>query len=304
MPKITNIQDITVRLMYRIDSDEATKEDKAINPFNFKDLQCEFLELASYLEENCSYSAGLYINGKRKNTETDLTTQNLIILDIDDGISIQTAAEHLQEYHCLFHTTRNHSEKKDKFRIILPIESEFGIDYSKEVFSKFMEAIGVMFDLTLDEGVFDKSRFYESVPFTTATYMYELYEEDAGHNLKVISIDDINSMVEVIERNIKRAKNRKIQRETLRPTKENKEDWNLDSVLLLPKYQQKLEDIKSGNFHKPGFAMGAYLKMFSGVTQAEIINHLIYLKDMYYTGDHQDAYDEAYWTRYLFGKGV
>lgn len=293
---ITDIRELSLRFMYRVDGANETKEDKASNPFGFKDTECEFLELADLLEENCSYSAGLYINGKRNNAETDITTQNIIILDVDDGTKLEDAITNLSKYHCLFHTTRNHGKKnKDKFRIFIPLLNPIAKDLSKEVFKIMMDEIGKKFNLVLDESCFDKSRFFESVSFTKVYYMYEMYDGEDGINLNVL---DIQPIIEFAEKKLIKQQNKQKVRTALSTGKSGNSSkvWTLDEIIKLQGYQKRLETIKTGTMNKAGYTLGMYIKEF-GIPVQTIAYHLEELKTQYYTGDYEYGID--YWERYL-----
>lgn len=291
-----DIREINCRFMYRLDGDNETKEDKAMNVFGFKDTHCEFLELADYLETNCSYSAGLYVNGKRNNNETNISGQDMIILDVDDGTKLVDAITNLHEYHCLFHTTRNHKPGvKDKFRIFIPLATPIGVDLDKVTFKEMMQEIGKQFNLILDESCFDKSRFFESVSFTTVYYMYEMYEDEDGINLNML---DVKPIIEYVQKKIAKRESRQKARASLTPKKSgnSSKEWTLQEVQQLDGYLKRLEPIKSGTMNKAGYTLGKYLMEF-GFSIYEVSVHLEELKTQYYTGDYEYGMD--YWERYL-----
>lgn len=294
-----DVRDINCRLMYRLDGDNATKEDKAKKVFGFKNVECEFLELGDYLENNCSYSAGLYTNGKRNNSETDISSQDMIILDVDDGTKLVDAITNLSEYHCLFHTTRNHKpEVKDKFRIFIPLAQPIGEDLDKVVFKEMMLEIGKHFSLVLDESCFDKSRFFESVSFTKIYYMYEMYPDEDGIVLNML---DVKPIISFVKRKLEKRESRQKARSALcggksQHSSNSTKQWTMEEVKELDGYKKRLEPIKNGTMNKAGYTLGKYLMEF-GFSIFDVSVHLEELKTQYYTGDYEYGMD--YWERYL-----
>lgn len=61
---------------------------------------------------------------------------NLVVLDIEDGVSLQMAHELLADYVFMSYTTKRHVPGADRFRIVLPINYELKLD--KEDYRTFM----------------------------------------------------------------------------------------------------------------------------------------------------------------------
>lgn len=61
---------------------------------------------------------------------------NMIMLDIDGGVSLDSAQLLLQGFKAIFITTKRHTDDKNRFRIILPLSHT--VKLGKEAFSKFM----------------------------------------------------------------------------------------------------------------------------------------------------------------------
>lgn len=64
---------------------------------------------------------------------------NMIVLDVDGGISLSTAKMLLQDYRAIYYTTKSHTEEHNRFRIILPLEFELNLDAAD--FKEFMLGI-------------------------------------------------------------------------------------------------------------------------------------------------------------------
>jgi hypothetical protein len=53
---------------------------------------------------------------------------NLVVLDVDHGVSLSTAQKLLEGYKALFYTTKRNTDKEERFRIILPTNYELKLD--------------------------------------------------------------------------------------------------------------------------------------------------------------------------------
>lgn len=124
-----------------------------------------FSELHKIVTADINYSASEFKDGYRKK-ENFIDGNNVIILDIDEGWSVQDAKEFLEKkkLKALIATTKSHQKVKDKkpacdrFRIILPTLSPF--KGSNEEYSFMMSEIFKYFEGKPDKAAKDSSRFY------------------------------------------------------------------------------------------------------------------------------------------------
>lgn len=97
-----------------------------------------------------SYAAHSFKEGHRSNDNV-ISGFQLIILDIDGGVDLETAKILFGDYTYLIATTRSHQKEKngkteDRFRIILPME--YSLDLETETYSKMMK--NLFDDLPID----------------------------------------------------------------------------------------------------------------------------------------------------------
>lgn len=66
---------------------------------------------------------------------------NMIVIDVDGGVSLSTCHELLKDYKFLTYTTKRHTEEENRFRLILPINYNLMLDSGeyKEFMNSFME---------------------------------------------------------------------------------------------------------------------------------------------------------------------
>ena len=91
----------------------------------YKNIDIEFEKLIDIVNSDYrQYSPFEFINNTKKSENWNNEKQNIIIFDIDDGLSIDDAKAQFKDYEYLIATTKSHQvEKKglkcDRFRIIL-----------------------------------------------------------------------------------------------------------------------------------------------------------------------------------------
>lgn len=122
-------------------------------PSGFQKNEGKFENLHILTNGPYRYSAGTFLNGYITD-ENYLREQNLFIIDVDDGLSLDDAKGLFADYTYLIATTKSHQvEKKqkgqmvicDRFRLILPTISKFHLEpkiYS-EMYLNVLNAIGV-----------------------------------------------------------------------------------------------------------------------------------------------------------------
>ena len=127
---------------------------------------------------------------------------NCIVLDIDGTTTLQVAQGLLKDYTYIIHTTKRHQqlvemekgvfEKRDRFRIILPIN--YKLDLSKDEYKEFMEGVQQWCPFELDTATFQRSRkwlcndiaqtfinegeLFDALPFIPRTSRNEVYKKE------------------------------------------------------------------------------------------------------------------------------
>lgn len=160
------------------------------------------------------YSAHSFKNNKRSN-ETALTGFQLIILDIDGGVDLETAKILFDEYTYLIATTRNHQvEKKgiiaDRFRIVLPME--YALDLEADTYTQMMKNlfddlpievdrladIGRMYFSSKDcEHWYNEGRLFNADKYIPYTQEEETYKKESTR----LSKKNINGISQWVIRN-------------------------------------------------------------------------------------------------------
>jgi uncharacterized protein YaaR (DUF327 family) len=141
----------------------STQDNKT--PFkDYKPVECKFSSLAGNLIKGAAYSPAIFRDGYR-DTEHLNGHGNLIMIDVDGGMTIDEAKEKLKNYMSLIVTTRSHGIKEgDRFRILIPAETNLKPKYG---YSEMMKKILFYLDMKdlVDIGATgDQVRFYYASP--------------------------------------------------------------------------------------------------------------------------------------------
>lgn len=128
----------------------------------FKEYDIDFYDLPSVLKMRGRYSNFYYRDKIRKAENYIPNVTNALILDIDDGATIDQFKNRLKNYAYALGTTKSHQNDKnglvcDRFRIILPTETAVSLNSAQ--FSQMMSDVFIDFP-ECDRACKDTSRFY------------------------------------------------------------------------------------------------------------------------------------------------
>lgn len=122
---------------------------------------------------NLTQSAGMHwinhhVKNNHRNEENVIPRFNMIVLDVDGTISLNTAQDLLKEYKYLIYTTKRHTEESNRFRMILPTNYELQLD--SDEYKEFMDNIRSWLPFEVDESVNQRSKKWET--FDKGSYFY------------------------------------------------------------------------------------------------------------------------------------
>ena len=80
-----------------------------------------------------------HLEGGYRNEENCIPGFNLVVIDVDGGVSLNTVKTLLSKYKFLIYTTKRHSEAEHRFRIVLPIN--FTLEFDAKDYKEFMANI-------------------------------------------------------------------------------------------------------------------------------------------------------------------
>lgn len=137
-----------------------------------------------------------------RSEENVLTGFNLVVIDVDGGVSLDIAHELLKDYKFLTYTTKRHSDQENRFRLILPINYHLELDADE--YKEFMNSVMGWLPFATDESANQRSKKWEcfdggqyhyndgelldALPFIPKTSRNEQYVQESR---KLQSLDNL-----------------------------------------------------------------------------------------------------------------
>ena len=129
--------------------------------------EMKFDEIPSWITgENICYAPVEFKGGKRNNESTQ-PLSNMIVLDVDDGMTMDYAKELFSDHYAIIAPTRNHGKEKngainDRFRVVLLADKY--LSTTPDIYKEFMQNIARYYGVKIDDKCFDKAHLYYSNP--------------------------------------------------------------------------------------------------------------------------------------------
>jgi len=101
-----------------------------------------------------------HLNGGYRNEENCIPGFNLVVIDVDGGVTMAAAKLLLKGYKYLMYTTKRHTDEENRFRVILPINYELEMD-AKD-YKEFMANIYSWLPFEVDTGTNQRARKWMS----------------------------------------------------------------------------------------------------------------------------------------------
>ena len=114
----------------------------------------------------CNHS----FENEHRSADTTIPGFNMIVLDIDEGVSLSTAQELMRQYVHMTYTTKRHTPENNRFRLILPIN--YVLEMDAEEYKEMMESITAWLPFKIDDQANQRERKWET--FDGGTYAYNL----------------------------------------------------------------------------------------------------------------------------------
>lgn len=127
---------------------------------------------------------------------------NLVVIDVDEGVTLETAHELLKDYKFMTYTTKRHSEENNRFRLIFP--TNYLLELNSDEYKSFMNSIMDWLPFKTDESANQRAKKWESfdggeffyndgelldvLPFIPKTSRNEQYMKESS---KLQSLDNL-----------------------------------------------------------------------------------------------------------------
>lgn len=134
---------------------------------NYQSDRGPFSGLHKIVQMNNLHWTNHHLIDGHRSEENALPGFNMVVLDVDNGTSINTAKLLLKNYKFLLYTTKRHTEEANRFRILLPINYELKLE-AKD-YKEFMKNLYDWLPFEVDDGTNQRAKKWAS---WNGTYEY------------------------------------------------------------------------------------------------------------------------------------
>ena len=122
----------------------------------YKPAVVKFKELPKLFQSNGFHWASHAFLDQHRNEENAIVGFNMVVLDVDDSVSMSTVELLLKDYTYTLYTTKRHTKEQNRFRVVLPMSHTLKLD-AKD-FKEFMNNIYEWLPFEVDEGTNQRSK--------------------------------------------------------------------------------------------------------------------------------------------------
>ena len=149
------------------DSLEETKMDELLFSmstdvaYHYQNHTLPWKDLHQLTQDSSIHWCAHHLTNGHRHDESIIPGFNLVVIDVDDGMSLETAKLLLKDHECLFYTTKRHqTEGSDRFRIIFP--TNYKLELGAEDYKEFMQNVYDWLPFKVDEATGDRPRKWMS----------------------------------------------------------------------------------------------------------------------------------------------
>ena len=141
--------------------------------YNYLGEQVPFDQLHNLTQAPNMHWANHFFKNGHRSEETVLVGFNLLVIDIDESVTVEAACELMKEYKYLIYTTKRHTDEANRFRMIFPIN--YILELDSEEYKEFMNNVMGWLPFKIDESANQRSRKWET--FDGGNYVYNMEGE-------------------------------------------------------------------------------------------------------------------------------
>ena len=140
--------------------------------YNYLEERVPFDQLHVLTQQDGMHWSNHHFRNQHRAEENVIAGFNAIVLDVDEGISLDTVQELMKDYKFLLYTTKRHQTEGygDRFRMILPIN--YTLELDNEEYREFMKSIFAWLPFKTDESY--QKREKKSETFAGGQYIYNM----------------------------------------------------------------------------------------------------------------------------------
>lgn len=124
--------------------------------FNYENHYVSWDKLGEEMQNDGMHWCAHHLRNGHRKDENVIEGFDYIVIDVDDGITLEAAKTLLKGYKCLFYTTKRHTEECNRFRIIMPMNYRLNLD--KQDYKDFMQNVYDFLPFGVDDSTSDRPR--------------------------------------------------------------------------------------------------------------------------------------------------
>lgn len=141
--------------------------------YGYEPVEVAFDELHKLTQADGYHWCNHSFKNQHRSEDTTIQGFNMVVLDVDEGTTLEAVHELLEDYTFMTHTTRRHTDDEHRFRLILPMSYQLKLD--KIDYREFMKNVYSWLPFKVDTSTIDRSRKWMTNP--KGKYHYNITEQ-------------------------------------------------------------------------------------------------------------------------------
>lgn len=141
--------------------------------YNYEGVEVPFEDLHQMTQaEGMHWTNHHFKNGHRAE-ENVIAGFNMIVIDVDGGISLDSVHDLMSDYKFMTYTTKRHSDEEHRFRLMIPMN--YYLEFDSDEYKEFMNQVMEWLPFQTDESANQRAKKWES--FSGGDFFYNMEGE-------------------------------------------------------------------------------------------------------------------------------
>jgi hypothetical protein len=127
--------------------------------YNYMCEKVPFDQLHVLTQTDGMHWANHHFKGGHRAEENVFVGFNMIVIDVDGGIALNTVHELMKEYKFMTYTTKRHSDEENRFRLVIPMNYYLELDSGE--YKEFMNMVMAWLPFKTDESANQRAKKWE-----------------------------------------------------------------------------------------------------------------------------------------------
>lgn len=128
--------------------------------YDYAHEKVPFTELYNLTQEKGMHWCNHAFKKGHRAEENVISGFNMVVIDVDGGVSLETVHELMKDYKFMTYTTKRHTEQENRFRLMLPIN--YVLELDSEEYKEFMNSVMEWLPFPTDESANQRAKKWES----------------------------------------------------------------------------------------------------------------------------------------------